>query len=120
MVRPGFPEPVGSRLGIVAEALLALAQRILGLLARDELTDLAADRRQCGELLFLPLARAATEELDDPESMVAKEDGKRNRSVKSRFHCGRSAEEPLVLRCIRDPDRRSALPDLPDSTLTWR
>src|SRR5258708_19304533 len=33
MVRPGFPEPVGSRFGIVAKALLALAKCHLGPLA---------------------------------------------------------------------------------------
>ena len=32
MVGSGFPQPIGGRLGIIAEALLALSKRILGLL----------------------------------------------------------------------------------------
>ena len=33
VVRPGLPVPIGSRLGEIAESLLALSKRLLGLLA---------------------------------------------------------------------------------------
>src|ERR1700692_700615 len=59
MVGTGFPKPIRSRLGIVAESLLALSQRLLGPLAVrnigigsipfDDLSRLVAQRRRTAQ-----------------------------------------------------------------------
>src|SRR5580704_8048346 len=40
MVRPGFPVPIGGRIGEIAESLLAVTQRSLGLLALGDVPEM--------------------------------------------------------------------------------
>jgi hypothetical protein len=52
VVRPGLPEPIGNRLGVVAKALLALSQRCRGTLVfRDFERQCVIDLGEFGDAL---------------------------------------------------------------------
>src|SRR5205814_3027234 len=73
-VEPVQSHACGGSLEQPAPALLAGAHRRLGALAFHELADLAADRRERGELLFIVFPRLAAEELDDSQGFGVEED----------------------------------------------
>jgi hypothetical protein len=86
-------------------ALFAGAQRRFGVMALDELPDLAADRRQRRELLFVAFPSCAAEELDNPEGFGIEEDRENDASMQPRSRRRRGAQEFGVGRSIDHPDR---------------
>src|SRR5262245_13720772 len=69
------------------EALLALAQRLLGALALDELANLVADRGQYRNQLLVGRSDVLAEELDDAEEAVFASDRKGEGAVQARLGC---------------------------------
>src|SRR6266511_1282301 len=88
-----------------AEALFARLNRLFRPLAPDELADLAADRGERSELLLIRFPDPATEELDNPQGLPAKQD----RASKAGVQPGSAdplfrSEERSELLLIRFPD----------------
>src|SRR6266508_1141718 len=101
-----------------AEALFARLNRLFRPLAPDELADLAADRGERSELLLIRFPDPATEELDNPQGLPAKQDRASKAGVQPGSGGGRASAETGILCHIGDPERLACLPDLPGATFT--
>jgi hypothetical protein len=97
-----------------AEALLAFLHRLFRALALYELADLAADRRQSGELLLVALPRLAAEELDNPEALLGDHDGECDAPVQAHSRGSRTTHKFGFSRDVHYPDRCCLFPDLSD------
>ena len=80
--------------------------------------DLAADRGERGDFLFVRLADPAAEELDDPQGFPAKQDRASKAGVQPASRSGRASPETGILCYIGDPERLARLPDLSGTTFT--
>ena len=96
---------------LVAVALLAQAQRLLRLLALDELPDLAADRPHHLQERLVGLRNVAPVELHDAQGFIASDYRKSERAVQIRFCRDLCALEIRSLCDIGKPHRSAVLPD---------
>ena len=80
-------------------------QFLLDPLPVDEQADLTADRRQCGEQLFVRLADFAAEELHDAEHLAIAKDGEAERAVEARPVGDGCPGEIRVVHDVRNPRR---------------
>jgi hypothetical protein len=92
-------------------ARFALAHRLLGLLAPDELPDLAADGGHHRQQLVVRLLQRAVEELDHAEHLAAAPDREAEGAVQADPGRGRGPGEVGVRQHVRDPGGRAAGPD---------
>src|SRR5437764_9611811 len=92
-VEPVQSHACGGSLEQPAPALLAGAHRRLGSLAFDELADLAADRRERGELFFIAFPSLAAEELADTQGFGVEDAWEEDPSMQPRIRRRRGAQE---------------------------
>src|SRR6185295_2817867 len=91
-------------------ALFGEPQRLLRLLALDELPDLAADRAHDLQQHLVGLLDVPPVELHDAERQAARNDGEAERAVQVRPRRSRPAAEIGPLRDIGEPYGRAGLP----------
>src|SRR5205814_7280972 len=96
------------------------AHRRFGALALDELTDLATDRRERGELLFIAFPSLAAEELDDSQRFGVEEDREDNAAMQPGIRRRRGAQEFGNYRPVGHPYRFCGTPNLTDQRLVGR
>src|SRR5262249_37105653 len=90
------------------ESLFASPDGFLGVLALDELPDLAADRRQDVQERLIRLSYRRAEELNDPENLAAEPNRESECSVQSLLRRQRSPWKIRILNDIGDPERLTA------------
>src|SRR5262249_20848726 len=115
-----LPVPVGRELGQAAEALLALPEDLLGLLALDEQPDLRADHVDRLEQVLVGLADLAAVEAEGAYDLAARCHREHERAVHPGLVCDRLARGARVAHDVGDPERLTGLPDgsqQPDSGL---
>ena len=95
----------------VRQLRLGLAQGLLGPLAFDELTDLAADAGHHVEQVLVGLADLTADEIDDAEDLAAEQDWKGEGRVQPFTRGDARAEEGWVMHDIRNAHGRTARPD---------
>src|SRR5262245_45372809 len=96
--------------------LFTLAQGLLRLLAFDELSQLSANARHHGKLLWVRLPNIGTKKHQRSERFIAEHDGNPQRAAQT-SRCGHgTAQKIAVLRDIGYPRRLRAFPHAPCQT----
>ena len=114
-----FPIPVARELVQAAQARLALAHDLFGLLALHELADLAADHARCLQQPLLGLAHFAAVEREHADRLSPGQDRKEDGSVQAHDAHGAFLHGAAVLVDVGDPQRLSRAPHLAHQSGPW-
>src|SRR5262245_9432304 len=93
------------------EQVAFLEDRLLGLLALQELADLVADRRQHPEQVLVGLLDLTAKGLHDPQDVAIDDDREAERAVQPRASRRGRSREVWVLDDVWDPRGLAARPD---------
>ena len=102
---------VGEGIHQRVQEVTLLEDLLLGLLALDELADLAADGREHLEQVLIGLLDLAAEGLDDAQDVAADDDREAEGAVQALAGRGPSPREVRVRDDVPDPGRLAARPD---------